>query len=149
MKKLIILSAVSTAVILFSVNLNSSGQNKIPAKGITIVQYQVNIHPGWKVSHQACPMMVEMTNGSGMLTGQFQFYQVGINTYNFYEIGPVSGTRRATLINAGEGLTNDVCWDISLWGSRTGTFLTGEIYTFDLFESAKDRIEPGPPVATQ
>jgi hypothetical protein len=150
MKKLILLSAVAAAVILFSMNLNLSGQgNKATDNGRTNIHYQITIHPGWKLTHNSCPKLIELTDGSGLLIGQSQLYQTGINTYYFYEVGPVSGTRSAKLINVAYVLPDDVCSIISLWNSRSGTFYSGETYMFNLYESAKDRIEPGPPVATE
>lgn len=143
MKKFIILTFIASIAVFIGINLSSSAySNKIHNDNIDYIHYQVNIHPDYNISHTACPLTVQMTNGAGMLIGQPQFYHQGINTYHFYETGPVTGKRVAQLLNTDEGLPDDVCLLVSLWDSKTGTFYNGGNYKFDLYGSSKDQVAP-------
>ncbi len=143
MKKLIIILFLASIAIFIGINLSMSAySNKTNNQDLPIISYQVNIHPDNQITHNACPMMVQVTNGSGMLVGQPQLYHNGMNTYYFSEPGPVSGKRMAQLINADEGLPDDVCFLVSWWDSRSGTFYGGETYQFNLYDSMKNIIAP-------
>ncbi|MCX6247005.1 MAG: hypothetical protein NTW10_04675 [Bacteroidetes bacterium] len=134
MKKIILLSFVALAVIFSGISLNSSAQN--PGKPIGIVQsyihYQVVIHPDYGVIHNQCPMLVILTDAYNNPVGLPQLYQHGINTYNFYEMGPVAGTRIARLTNSSDDNPNDVCTIVSMVDSKTGIFNNGGNYQFNL-----------------
>jgi hypothetical protein len=134
MKKIILLSYVALAVIFSGISLNSSAQN--PGKPIGIVQafihYQVVIHPDYGVIHNQCPMLVVLTDGYKNTIGLPQLYQHGVNTYNFYEMGPVAGTRTASLTNSSDDTPDDVCMVVSMVDSKTGIFNNGGTYQFNL-----------------
>lgn len=140
MKKLIIFTIIATGVIFLGVKLSPSAFSNMTKviDNTAAIHYQVDIHPDWRINQNACPLEVQMTNGSGMLIGLPQLYHKGMNIYNFYEVGPVMGKRVAQLLNTDEGLPDDVCILISLSDSQSGTFNDGETYTFNLFGSVKD-----------
>ena len=140
MKKIIILSFVAATVIFLGMNLSSSARladihnGNAPA----LIHYQVNIHPDWKILHNLCPLIVAITDGGQNVIVQPQLYHNGINTYHFYEMGPVSGTRIAELVNGEVDQHIDVCYLISLTNLKAGTFNNGQTYVFDLSGSAKE-----------
>jgi hypothetical protein len=140
MKKLIIFTIIATGVIFLGVKLSPSAFSNMTKviDNTAAIHYQVDIHPDWRINQNACPLEVQMTNGSGMLIGLPQLYHKGMNIYNFYEVGPVMGKRVAQLLNTDEGLPDDVCILISLSDSQSGTFNDGETYAFNLFGSVKD-----------
>jgi len=140
MKKLIIFTFIAAGVIFLGIKLSPSAFSNMTnvINNNAAIHYQVVIHPDWRINQSACPLEVQMTNGSGMLIGLPQIYQKGMNTYHFYESGPVTGNRVAQLLNMDEGLPDDVCILISLSNSQSGTFNNGETYTFNLYGSVKD-----------
>lgn len=112
----------------------------------SFIHYQVIIYPDWRIDNNLCPLMVQMTNGSGMLIGQPKLYHKGTNIYNFYEIGPVTGVRMAQLTDMEEGgLPDDVCIVIALSDSKSGTFNNGGNYIFNLYGSRIPQIVPNDP----
>jgi hypothetical protein len=142
MKGIIILYLASIGIFI-GINLRTSAySDKIQDNNAPYIHYQVNIHPDYNITHDACPLMVQMTNGAGILIGQPQLYHNGLNTYNFYEAGPVTGKRMAQLLNTDEGLPENVCILVSLWDSKTGTFYRGGNYKFDLYGSSRDQVAP-------
>ena len=150
MKKLIILSVVAMGIIILGMSPNSyAWNNKIKEHNVfASIHYQVNVHPGWKLTHNSCPSVVEIIDGTGMVIGLSQLYQGDKNTYDFYEMGPVTGIRKAIVVNAGGGTKDDVCMLISLWASKVGTFTNGETYGFNIYESPRD-VNALPPVSQQ
>jgi hypothetical protein len=84
-----------------------------------------------------------------MLIGPPQYYHPNINTYDFYEMGPVSGVRKARLSNVDEWQPDNVCVVISLADSKSGTFNNSGNYIFDLYASVKDIIKPDNSKVTQ
>jgi hypothetical protein len=140
MKKLIIFSVVAMGVMLIGVKPDLYARNgKIKDNNVSAsIHYQVNVHPGWKLTHNSCSSVVEIVDGNGMVIGLSQFYQADKNIYDFYEVGPVTGIRKAIVINTGSGTKEDVCMVISLWASKVGTFNNGETYGFNIYESPRD-----------
>ena len=59
-------------------------------------------------------------------------YIVGQNTYHFYEMGPVNGTRKAMITNTTGSHNSVPCFVISWWDTRTTTFRVAENYVFIL-----------------
>jgi hypothetical protein len=135
MKKIIILSFVAAAVIFFGISLNSSARISLKPTGTlqTVIHYQVMVHPDYIVSHNQCPMMVQVVDESRNVIGLPQLYVKGKNIYNFYEVGPVTGMRIARLSNADTDSQNDVCFVVSMTDSKTGTFNPGGNYYFNLY----------------
>ena len=149
MKKLTILSVVAMGVILLGMNPNLYARNDKIKENSASIHFQVNVHPGWKLTHNSCPSVVEIIDGTGMIIGISQLYQADKNIYDFYEVGPVTGIRKAIVVNAGGGTKEDVCMLISLWASKVGTFSNGETYGFNIYESPRDVNVPGVPPVTQ
>jgi len=143
MKKIIVLSFVLAALIFFGLNVNSSVRinNTNIGNSNSYIHYQVNIHPDWDITHSSCPLMVSITDGSNRIIGQSQLYHPNMNTYHFYEMGPVSGKRMAKLSNVDEWQPDNVCTFVSLSDSKSGTFNNGWNYMFDLYASVKEIIK--------
>jgi len=101
MKKIIVLSFVIATVVFFCMNVNSTARINYQSRpnSNSNIQYQVNVHPDMSITNNLCPLIVELTDGSGMIIGQPRLYIRGENTYYFLEQGPVSGTRVAKLTN--------------------------------------------------
>lgn len=143
MKKIILLSVVLTAMIFLGVNVNSSVRidNSKNDKAIQYIHYQVNIHPNTAILQNGCPLMVSIRDASNLLIGEPQQYQPNMNIYNFYEMGPVTGVRMARLANADNYQPDDFCIMISSNDAKSGTFLNGWDYIYDLYGSAKNIIK--------
>jgi hypothetical protein len=123
MKKILIVPLALAAVILFGLSLNHA--------------LLVN----------TCSVLVAMTDKSGKMVGLPQAYQSKVNTYYFYEMGPVYGTRTAILINAPH---QDIsCALVNLWSSKSGWFDGNSTYTFDLWASVKDTQSPDNSTVTE
>ena len=142
MKKIIVLSFVAAAVIFIGMTLSSStlmikGNPPVPAQ----ITYQVVIHPDWTIIHNQCPMLVAVTDGKSGIIGQPKPYVHGVNTYNFYETGPVNGVRKAILMNSPIDKPNDVCMAVSATDSKSGTFNNGNVYMFNIYGSARNIID--------
>lgn len=136
MRTLRILTAISLALILsgwnaaYSRQLNNPG-NKIPAT--MGIRYEVNIH--FKEDIQLCDVyIVQMVDGQGRLVAPVQHFRPGVYSYSFYETGSVRGTRVARLV-LDTSKNHNVCpfHIYALPDVRTGTFLSGRTYTFDLY----------------
>jgi hypothetical protein len=134
-------------VIFFSIELSTKAfSGKAGSDNNVFIHYQVIIYPDSRIDNNACPLMVQMTNGSGMLIGQPQLYHKGTNIYNFYEAGPVTGLRMAQLTDEEEGGSPyDVCIIISLSDSKSGTFYNGVNYPFNLNGLSGQQIIPNFP----
>ncbi|MGA3013334.1 MAG: hypothetical protein ABSD71_04790 [Bacteroidales bacterium] len=147
MKKIILLSSIAVMMIFFSFELSTTTVSaKARNNNGSFIHYQVIIYPDWRIDHNVCPLMVQMTNGSGMLIGQQQLYHKGTNVYNFYEAGPVTGVRKAQLTDEEErGLPDDVCIVISLSDSKSGTFNNGGNYVFNLYGFRIQQFVPNSP----
>ena len=94
MKKIALVSFVIAAMIFLGTNVNSSVRviNKNNSNSTAQINYQVNIHPNWIILHNQCPIWVMMTDGTNTnILGLPQLYNPEINTYHFYEMGPVYG----------------------------------------------------------
>jgi hypothetical protein len=144
MKKIILLSFVIAAMIFLGMNVNSSVRisSSKNDKSIQYIHYQVNIHPNLAILHNGCPLMVSMRDASNLVIGQQQLYHPNMNVYDFYEMGPVSGVRRAMLVNADGYQPDDFCQVISCNDAKSGTFLNGWDYKYDLYGSTRDIIKP-------
>ena len=152
MKKIVIISFVITALILFGLNVNSSERLNKSNIGptSTYIHYKVNVHPNYAILHNQCPMLVLITDETNTnMIGLPQLYHPDKNTYYFYEEGPVTGVRVAHLINTAVDQPGDVCFDVSLWNSKVGTFYNGMNYIFDLYYSAIDIMKQDDSKVTQ
>jgi hypothetical protein len=138
MKKIILVTFIAAGMIFLGIKLSPSAFSGKPTDNNALIHYQVNIHPDSRINSNACPLWVQLSDGSGMMIGQPQLYRKGTNTYHFYEAGPVSGRRVAGLTDEDEGLPHDVCIIISLTDSKSGTFYGGGTYIFGLFDSPEN-----------
>jgi hypothetical protein len=145
MKKIIVLSFILAAMILLGMNVNSSVRinNVSRPNSDMYIHYQVTVHPDMKITHNSCPLMVVITDGYNVTIGPPQLYHSDMNTYYFYELGPVTGVRKAKLTNVEGYQPDDVCYQISSTDAKSGTFLNGWNYPFDLYGSVKEIIKPG------
>ena len=152
MKKIVISTFVIAALMFFGTKVNSSERLSNSSHGIATpyIQYQVNIHPNWVILHNQCPMWVLITDETtATIIGIPQLYQHDMNTYTFYEIGPVSGVRIAHLINSPEDLPGDACYNVQVWDSKTGTFNNDMTYIFNLYSSVRNIIRQDNSTVTQ
>ena len=143
MKRIIISSLAIVAVIVFGLSINSSARINLASETTKgLVQYVVNIHPDQALLANTCPVLVAMTDKSGKIVGLPQAYNSNNKTYSFYEMGPVYGTRNAILINAPLTHKERACILVNLQDSKAGWFNPGGVYTYDLWASSKDIINP-------
>jgi len=150
MKKIIVLSFVLATMIILGINnVNSSVRNNNNLANGGYIHYQVNIHKNWAITHNSCPMMVSITDRSNVLIGLPQLYHQNINTYDFYEIGPVSGIRKATITTSQSQFDNNACYAVSLSDSKSGTFYNGGNYVFDLYGSVRNIVKQDNSTVTQ
>lgn len=141
MKKILIVPMALAAVILFG-SLNSSARiNLANNTNKGLIQYNVKIHPNYALLVNTCPVMVAMTDKSGNILGSPQAYHIKVNTYYFYEMGPVYSTRTAILINAPGG-HQQACTLVDLRNSQTGWFVGNSTYNFDLWATAREIQSP-------
>jgi hypothetical protein len=95
------------------------------------IKYQVHVHSSDDISWPLLNIFVVMTDQNGRQVAPAQLFTIGTWTYNFTEAGPVTGTRIARLTTPSEGGQY-----LSLFpypDSKTGTFLNGKTYPFDLY----------------
>jgi hypothetical protein len=149
MKRIFFMSFVVTAMIFLGANMKSSARININLAKNTpaFISYQVNIHPDNLLLGNSCSTRVEITNGSGMVIGQPQLYMAGVYTYYFYELGPVTGIRKAIISNEIGNRNIEPCISLNWWQTRSSTFKNGENYIFNL--SAPSLIQPGNTVADE
>ena len=143
MKKIILLSFVLAAMIFLGMNVNSSVRinNNKNDRSIQYIHYQVNIHPNLAIIQNGCPLMVSMRDASNLVIGQPLQYHPNMDVYDFYEMGPVSGVRRARLANADNYQPDDFCVTISCNDAKSGNFLNGSEYIYDLYGSSRQIIK--------
>jgi len=107
MKTTKLFSVLSFALMVIGVNAaNYSNDMTFFREASSLVRYQVNIDPAYRpnvvdTNHSIiiCGVLVVVTNGSGKQVAPAQTYTPGVSTYNFYEAGPVTGTRVARLVS--------------------------------------------------
>ena len=150
MKKITLLSFVLVAMIFLGMNVNSSVRiNTVNNNSTAYIHYQVNVHPDWAIIHNSCPLMVSLTDGSNMVIGLPKLYHPNISTYDFYEMGPVTGVRKARLANSDEYQPDNVCTIITSSDAKSGTFYNGWNYIYDLYGSTKAIIKADDSKVTQ
>lgn len=128
-----LLLVVSSLTTLFA---NTSGELIIKSQISRGITHQVNVY--LSTEKTICnTYLVEVRDGAGQLVAPAQVYVSGVTSYRFYERGPASGVRVASLVLMHYG-KHYVC-DVELFTKAvklTGSFLNGQTYRYDLFPSA-------------
>ena len=138
MKRIYFISFVAAAMIFFSADMKSSARinDNLGRNTLAFITYQVNVHPDNLLLGNSCLTYVEIRNGEGLIIGQSQPFHTGVNTYYFYELGPVNGIRQAFITNTGGSDRNiEPCLTVNWWDTKTGTFRNSQNYTFNLWSS--------------
>jgi hypothetical protein len=101
-----------------------------------IIHYEVIVHPDAAIvfPQHSCPMQIEITDRSKMPVARPQRFHSGLYKYDFYETGPVSGTRAAILTDLNTNPQKSQCTVISLVDEQTGRFIGDVTYVFNLWE---------------
>ena len=130
--KTIAKTLIAAIALLFAMQIAAAPINGGKIVSVNEVQYAVRIHASQIHSGNISPnFFVMITDGRGKLVAPVQAVRPGLSTYYFSEIGPVSGTRTATMIYdpMGPGVLQFYCAP----DSKTGLFKNGVTYSFDLY----------------
>ncbi len=95
------------------------------------IHYAVRIHNGQQLGGVIyCNYFVVLTDGAGNPVAMPQVFQYGVWTYNFYERGPITGTRVSHLTRH----PVVVCPNTYSFSAdrRTGNFYNGMSYLFNM-----------------
>jgi hypothetical protein len=145
MKKILFISFVASTLIFINLEGNSSARFNLINDGTqSLIRYQAIVHPDANILANSCAMYIQMANPDGTIVGQPLLYVHGVNTYYFFEPGPVTGTRVVIMSNIQTGGKENVCMNISVKGTRTGTFYNSVTYTIDLYDFEHATIENSP-----
>jgi hypothetical protein len=133
----IVLSLVLVLAAVTSAFAASIGEINTQASGNHGIHYQVNIHSSYEKT--LCnTYLIEIRDGQRQLVAPPQRYISGVTRYDFYERGPASGVRVASLVLATYG-QHYVC-DVELFTTPAvmrGPYLNGQTYRFDLYPKAQ------------
>jgi hypothetical protein len=136
MKRIYFISLVAVTMILLGADMKSSARinDNSGRNSLAFITYQVNITPDHNLLANSCSSQVEIINSAGVAIGQSQIYYPGMNTYYFYELGPVHEIRKAIITNQSTNGTDHSipCFLISWVQTRTPGFLNAQTYTFFL-----------------
>ena len=138
-RKNVILFILSGLVILGMIAVPLTKQsNALQAKAAgTYIHYQVSVH-SFRATDKICELFVVMSDQNGNIVAPVQNYNPSMITYHFYEMGPLKGTRIASLTdNPGFG---SFCPVTPPPDSKTGAFEGGKTYFYSLNPSL--RISP-------
>ena len=125
MKKIIFLSVVITT--LFFGLITNAGN---PAgQSMAYIHYQVHIQNNIPAGTTLCPMSVFITDGQDRLIGNSLPYRPYISNYDFYELGPVKGTRISHLEILPVG-ADIFCPLTPLPSQKSGEFFNGATYPY-------------------
>lgn len=128
MKKIILISFVVSAMMFFSIKTGTAG---IGSQVTALIHYKVNIVNTYLPGQITCPLLVLVTDDRGYIVAPVQIYNPNVSVYNFYERGPVTGTRTAYLMPTPLKQDN-VCPNIPPPDTRPDTFYTGGNYLFTI-----------------
>ena len=141
------ITAALTMILLFagftsaySANRNT-GKDTKPAD---VVRYQVNIHVSADLD--LCnAYLVVLVDGHGNQVAAPQGYIPGVSSYLFTESASTAGVRGARLILNTE-IMHYVCANELTTAPvfHMGPFMTGKLYSFDLFPMTKNNPQPKP-----
>ena len=137
MKTLKITSVIAVAALFFgisAVNAGTPGVSTSSKIGGTLIRYQVNVHIDRDLS--LCNIyFVQLTNREGESISTSQRFIPGVNTYTFYEAGPVRAGIRVARLVLGPWYGHYIC-EPDLWTDPSvmiGSFDNGQTYVFDLY----------------
>jgi hypothetical protein len=136
---------VLSLVLVFAAVTSSFGSaiGKITAEGVVNrgIHHVVNVN--LTIDKPLCnTYLVEIRDAQGQLVAPSQRYVPGVSKYEFFERGPASGVRIASLVRANYG--NHFICEYELFTSPAfvaGPFLIGQTYRFDLFPSLQPNKE--------
>ena len=143
MKTIKFFSVLSLVLIFAGVNAVYSG-NRITNKPkqlikVTTIRYEVNIN-FWDVIDLCNTYWVRVTDETGRLVAPAQIFVPGMNQYTFYSESKERalkerGSKRIAMLVISPYLRNLECENnlFTLMDVKTGLFLKGQIYSFDLF----------------
>lgn len=139
MKTLKLFSVISLALILFGVNSVYSRQinNRYAMSPSAIIRYQVIVH--LHLDFTPCSIyLVQMVDAQGNYVAPPQVFVPGKANYSFYERGPVTGVRIARLVLA-PNMGHFACPPGLFCNPdvKTGKFLIGESYQFNLYPATE------------
>jgi hypothetical protein len=110
-----------------------------PVASSALIRYQVNIVMPSELT--LCNLwLVKILDGNGREVAPAKAFTAGVSRYEFFERGPVEGTRTAVLVVYDYG-DHFLC-PIELYtdpASLFGKFLNGETYRFDLYPTQDPR----------
>jgi hypothetical protein len=121
----------------------ASAIGKITGEGVVNrgIHHVVNVN--LSVDKPLCnTYLIEIRDGHGQLIAPAQRYTPGIGKYEFFERGPATGVRVASLVRSEYG-DHFIC-EYELFTRPAvvaGQFLTGQTYRFDLFPSLQPNKE--------
>jgi hypothetical protein len=136
MKTARLLSAITFAVLIFGASVIYAGNpgtlngNRM---GGTLIRHQVNIYFTREISW-CNTYFIQLTNKDGESISTSQRFIPGVNTYTFYEAGPVTGVRMAKLVISPR-MGHYICLP-EIWTApdiKIGTFENGETYIYNLY----------------
>jgi hypothetical protein len=120
---------------------NTTGKITIENTACRGIQHHVNLTIA---NEQALcnTYLIEIRDGKGQLVAPAKAYVSGVTGYDFFERGPASGIRVATLVRANFG-HHFIC-EMELFTTPAavqGPFLNGQVYRFDLFPNIQPNKE--------
>jgi hypothetical protein len=133
MKKLVFLTVVAAVLVAGLSAYATNPVNNTPA----YIHYQVNIGTSLPPDVQICQSIVMITDQNGSAVNGSQAYRPYISSYNFYELGPVTGTRVAVIMNLPLNI-RIFCPLTPLPVVKHATFQNGATYSFSMFYGPKN-----------
>lgn len=138
MKTLKIYAALACSLVFATITSSyGSATGKITGESVVnkTVHHQVNVN--LSLERQLCnTYLVEIRDGMGLLVAMPQLFVPGVSRYDFYERGPSSGIRVASLVRSEYGDRYICEYELfTVPAVVSGPFLIGHTYRFDLFPS--------------
>jgi len=126
----------ATAVLLLATQVNAfSINNREKPSSWNHIQYAVNINTSQLNPGSNLSLFVMVTDEHGKKIAPVQAFRPGVTVYYFNEYGPVLGTRVASMVLNPIEPASALFY--CLPDSRTGKFVNGETYLFNLTPSTK------------
>jgi hypothetical protein len=133
MKKIIITSLVVLTMLILTINTGSSTPANTANKVTPVmagIRYEVilSVSRDWGTSR--CPINIWVSDENNRPVALPQAFKPGVFTYNFYEIGPVTGTRVAHVKTNTQIHGPGICPFVNDTQAQYNTFLNGSTYPF-------------------
>jgi hypothetical protein len=133
MKKIVLLSLAVSAMIIIAISSASTTPsnpvNQIGPANKGDIRYQVVINNANDLQSLSCPILIVMTDISNRPVAPPQNFKPGVNVYNFYEFGPVTGVRVSHFVTDTR-IQIPICKTVNAVDAMYGTFMPGNSYTF-------------------